>query len=414
VRYDPVEEVLELLSDGQRTEALARLDVVLREEPWQGTLFALRGLICADAGLLDEAGEAARRAREITPDHPLVQYAAGAVALQQGSMRDAIHAAQAAQQLAPDYTEAVLLEARARAQLGQWDRVGALAAAVAERDPGDEEAALLAAIAAEVARDGRLDPETWRRLGERFPLNPVARAGSGWTRLDAGQIPAARAEFEQALAMDPSLTWAKEGLATALKARNPLYALLLRFFLWFGRLQPRTRTMILVGGFLGYNALRRVAAHQPDLRPLIVPVLVLYVGLVVLSWLADPLMNLLLMARPEGRRLLSPDQQRTAVLVGGSLGIGIMLGVAGGITGEVRALLAAIGLGLASFAVSAAGAHEGRRRRQFGAMAAVAVLASLGVLVAPEPLDGLLFLGAVLCSAAVTWMSNFMPDRPGR
>lgn len=410
MHYDPVEEVLELLSDGQRSEALARLDVVLREEPWQGTLFALRGLICADAGLLDEAAEAVRHAREVTPDHPFVQYAAGAVALQQGSVRDAIHAAQAARQLAPDYTDAVLLEARARAQLGQWDRVSALAAGVVEREPEHEEAALLAAIAAEAARDGSLDPDTWRRLGQRFPLNPVARAGSGWSRLDAGQIRAARTEFEQALAMDPSLTWAKEGLATAIKARNPVYALLLRFFLWFGRLQPRTRTAILVGGFLGYNTLRRVARYQPDLRPFIVPVLVLYVAFVVLSWLADPLMNLLLMTRAEGRRLLSADQRRTAMLVGGCLGVGIMLGIAGGVTGEVRALLAAAGVGLASFPVSAAGAREDGRRRLFGRMAAVAVAASLGVLVAPEPLDGLLFLGAVLCSAAVTWMSNFMRE----
>ena len=43
-------------------------------------------------------------------------------------------------------------------------------------------------------------------------------------------------------------------------------------------------------------------------------------------------------------------------------------------------------------------------------MAGVAVAASLGVLVAPEPFDALLFLGAVLCSAAVTWMSNFMRE----
>ena len=414
MRYDPVEEVLELLSDGQRSEALARLDTVLREEPWQGTLFSLRGLICADAGLLDEADKAVRHAREVMPDHPFVQYAAGAVALQQGSVRDAIHAAQAARQLAPDYTEAMLLEARARAQLGQWDRVRALADGVAEREPEHEEAALLAAIAAEVARDGRLDPETWRGLGQRFPLNPVARAGSGWTQLDAGQIRAARAEFEQALAIDPSLTWAREGLATAIKARNPVYAVLLRFFLWFGRLQPRTRTVLVVGGFLGYNSLRRLAAHQPGLRPFIVPVLVLYVGFVVLTWLADPLMNLLLMTRAEGRRLLSVEQQRTSLLVGGCLGIGLMLGIAGGVTGEVRALLAAAGVGLASFAVSAAGTREGRRRRQFGVMAAVAFAASLGVLVAPDPLDRLLFLAAVLCSAAVTWMSNFMRDGEAR
>ena len=412
MRYDPVDEVLDLLSDGQRAEALARLDVLLREEPWQGSLFALRGLICAESNLLDEAGEAVRRAREIAPDHPFVQYAAAAVALQQGSVLDAIHAAQAAQQLAPEYSVAALLEARARAQLGQWDRVAAIAAAVAGWEPENEEAALLGAIAAAVARDGTLDRATWERLGERFPLNPVARAGSGWTRLNAGQIRAARAEFEQALAMDPSLSWAKEGLATALKARNPVYALMLRFFLWFGRLQPRPRTAIVIGGFLAYNALRRTATHQPELRPLIVPVLVVYLAFVVLSWLADPLMNLLLMTRAEGRRLLEPDQRRSAVLVGSCLALGAALGIAGGISDQPRVALAGLGVGLASFAVAAAGTREGRRRTQFYSMAAVAIGASLLSALAPESLAGMLFLVAVLCSAAVTWMSAFAQETP--
>lgn len=412
--YDPVEEVLELLSDGQRAEALARLDVVLREEPWQGPLFALRGLVCAESDLLDEAGEAVRHAREISPDHPFVQYAAGAVALQQGSVRDAIHAAQAAQRLSPEYADAALLEARARAQIGQWDRVRALASKVAEYEPDNEEAALLEAIAAEVERDGALDPDTWKHLGQRFPLNPVARAGAGWTRLDAGQISAARAEFEQALAMDPSLTWAKEGLATALKARNPVYALLLRFFLWFGRLQPRTRTVILVGGLLAYNTLRRAAASNPELRPLIVPVLVVYVAFVILSWLADPLMNLLLMARPEGRRLLSADQRRSAVLVGCCLALGIAMAVAGGVGDHAQLALAGLGVGLASFAVAAAGGREGRRRTRFYALAAAAIIASLVSAVVPDPLAGVLFLAAVLCSVAVTWISAFARETPRR
>lgn len=410
MRYDPVEEVLELLSDGERAEALARLDVILREEPWQGPLFALRGLICAETGDLDQAGDATRHAREISPDHPFVHFAVAAVALQQGSVRDAIMAAQAAQQLSPEYADAALLEARARAQLGQWERVRAIASTVAEREPENEEAALLAAIATDVARDGNLDPERWRRLGERFPLNPIARAGSGWTRLNAGQIRAARAEFEQALAMDPSLSWAKEGLATALKARNPVYALLLRFFLWFGRLQPRTRTLILVGGFLGYHWLRRAASLHPELRPFILPLLVLYLAFVVLSWLADPLMNLLLMARPEGRRLLDADQQRSAVLVGCCLALGVALGVGGAVSDQPRVALAGLGVGLASFATAAAGTRQGRRRTQFYAMAAAAVAASLGSAVAPESMAGALLLGAVLCTVAVTWISNFVSD----
>lgn len=411
MRYDPVEEVLELLSDGQREEALARLDRVLREEPYQGGLFALRGLICAEAGRLDEAGDAVRQAREIAPEHPFVQYASGAVALQQGSMLEAIQAAREARRLSPDYADATLLEARARAALGQWGAVGSLAAVVVELDPENEEAALLEAIAAEVAREGSLDPERWKRLGEQFPLNALARAGSGWTRLEAGQIPSARAEFEHALAMDPSLSWAKAGLVVALKARNPVYALLLRFFIWFGRLPPRTRTIVLVGGFLGYNTLRRTAAEQPELRPLILPVLIGYLGFVTLSWLADPLLNLLLMVRPEGRRLLSAGQRRAALLVGSCLALGATMGIAGALADHPRVMLGGLGVGLGCFAISAAHSREGRKRQQLGVLAAVAIGASLISIVAPDGLDAVLFLAAVLSAAAATWMSHFGADR---
>lgn len=411
MRYDPVQDVLELLADGEREEALARLDGVLREEPYQGGLFALRGLIWAEAGRLDEAGEAVRRAREIAPDHPFVQYAFGVVALQQGSMLEAIQAARAARRLAPDYADAALLEARARAALNQWDRVGQLAAEVVEREPANEEAAILEAIAADAAREDRLDPEIWKRLGEQFPLNAVARAGSGWTRLEAGQIPSARSEFEQALALDPTLPWAKGGMVLALKAGNPVYALLLRFFMWFGRLAPRTRTLVLVGGLVGYNMLRRTAAAEPELRPLILPLLIAYVAFVVLSWLADPLLNLLLMARPEGRRLLDADQKRSAVLVAGCLAGGAILAITGALGEQPRLLLGGLGVGLGGFAIAAAYSCEGRKRRRLGVLAAVAIGSSVASVVAPTGAAPLLFLAAVLSAAAATWMSHFGRDR---
>jgi hypothetical protein len=238
----------------------------------------------------------------------------------------------------------------------------------------------------------------------------VARAGSGWTRLEAGQIPSARAEFEHALAMDPSLSWAKAGLVVALKARNPVYALLLRFFIWFGRLPARTRTIVLVGGFLGYNTLRRTAAEQPELRPLVLPVLIAYLGFVTLSWLADPLLNLLLMARPEGRRLLSADQRRAALLVGSCLALGATMGIAGALADHPRMMLGGLGVGLGCFAIAAAYSREGRKRQQLGVLAAVAIGASLISIVAPDGMDAVLFLAAVL-SAAATWMSHFGADR---
>jgi tetratricopeptide (TPR) repeat protein len=259
VQADPIEQVLEYLADGQQAEALEQLDRLIREEPYHGPAHALRALIHANQGRLDRAADDARVAKQLASDHPFVLYVAGAVALQQGAVLEAIRAAQQAQQLDPTYADAVLLEARARATAGQWARVIALADGVVQQEPENEEAAVLAAVARDVEREGELDEMAWKSLAERFPLNPVARAGAGWTRMHAGQIRAARAEFEQALALDPSLPWAKQGLVLALKARNPVYALLLRFFLWFSGLPTRTRTYVLIGGLLAYNFLRRTA-----------------------------------------------------------------------------------------------------------------------------------------------------------
>jgi len=411
VRQDPVDQVFELLADGNRPEALTRLDELLREEPYQGALYALRALISSDLGALDSAAADAVRAREITPDHPFVYYATGVVALEQGAMLEAIQASQTARRLAPEYADAVLLEARARAALGQWDRVLAIAGDLVMREPDNEGAALLATIAREQQHQGPLSPEAWKQLAERFPLNAVARTGAGWTRLNAGQIQAARAEFEQALSLDPALPWAKEGLVLALKARNPAYALLLRFFIWFSRLESRTRTIILVGGLIGYNVLRYSASARPELKPFILPVLVAYLAFLALSWLADPLLNLLLMARPEGRRLLDADARRSALLVGACLAGAAVLGLAS-LAGRPSLLLSAFAVGFASFAVSAAYGHRGRRRRQLKGLAGTAIVAGLAAGVVSESLQGGMLLVAVLGVVAATWLSHFGTEAP--
>jgi tetratricopeptide (TPR) repeat protein len=325
---------------------------------------------------------------------------------------EAIRAAEQAQQLAPTYPEAMLLEARARATAGQWARVVAIADAVLELEPDNEEAAVLRTIARAVERDGTLDATAWKSLAQQFPLNPIARAGSGWSRLRAGQVGAAREEFEQALALDPALPWAKEGLVLALKARNPGYALLLRFFAWFGQLPSRARSLLLVGGVLGYNFLRRTAEAQPELKPLIVPLLICYGVFVVLSWLADPLLNLLLMARPEGRRLLRADEKQAALLVGGCLGLAAVLGGISALSGWKGGTMSGLGVAVVSLAISAAYQRSGRKRRQLQVMAGLAFGLSLVAGVASAPVAALCLTLAILCVAVSTWLSHFGTDGP--
>jgi len=412
MQADPIERVLEYLADGQQAEALEQLDRLIREEPYHATAHALRALVYANQNRLDLAAHDAHTAKQLAPHHPFILYAAGAVALQQGAVLEAIGAAQEAQQLDPTYLTAVLLEARARAAAGQWTRVTALADRVLEQEPENEEAAVLAALARDVERDGLLNDEAWKSLAGRFPLNPVARAGSGWTRMHAGQIRAARAEFEQALALDPSLLWAKQGLVLALKARDPVYALLLRFFLWFSRLPTRSRTYVLIGGLVAYNFLRRTARAQPELKPFITPLLIAYAGFVVLSWLADPLLNLLLMARPEGRRLLTSDQKRGALLVGGCLTITALLAGIAAFSPWKSAGMSAFGVGFTSLAVTAAYNRKGRKRTQLQVLAGVAFCSSLAAGILPQQLAVLAIVIAILSIVLGTWMSHFGEDRP--
>jgi tetratricopeptide (TPR) repeat protein len=406
VQHDPVAQVFELLADGHQDEALGELDRLIREEPYNGVLFAVRALVHADLGRLDQAAEDARSGCQISSDHPFVYFVSGAVALQQGAVLQAIRAAQAAQQLSPAYHEAILLEARARATAGQWPRVRALAQSVAEEDASNEEAAVLATIAASVERDNTLNETAWKDLAERFPLNPVARAGSGWTKLTSGQIGAARGEFEQALALDPTMSWAKRGLVLALKADNPIYALLLQFFLWFGKLPSRTRLLVLVGGVLGYNFLRRAAEDEPELKPLITPVLIAYGIFVALSWLADPLLNLLLMTRAEGRRLLDADDRRSALLVGGCLGLALLLGIVATVTSWKGGFISGVGIALVSFSVAAAYQREGLRRTQLLTLSGLAFGLSVIAGITASPLGAICLVIAFLCVAVSTWMSH--------
>src|SRR4030095_8604876 len=97
--------------------------------------------------------------------------------------------------------------------------------------------------------------------------------------------------FREALRLDPQLDPAREGLVRALKARNPLYGALLRYFLWMSRVPARTRWAVLVGALL----IARVLG----------PLFVLSLLFMWLPGTAEPMSNLVLRLSRYGRLALS-------------------------------------------------------------------------------------------------------------
>ncbi|MBK6781128.1 MAG: hypothetical protein IPG75_16520 [Gemmatimonadetes bacterium] len=369
---DPLEQVFDLLADGREAEAHAQLDLLIREEPWNGPLHAIRALLRVDQGRLDDAARDAatgvgwRRttASATTPWRrwrwPGEEYPA------------AITAAREAQWLAAGYLEAALLEARAQAAAGRWPEAVELTRQVLEQEPDNDEAALLHTLAAGAGAGRGPRPRGLARARRPVPAQP---GGARRRRLDPAQCGALQGRAGGVRAGPrhrPVAAVGARGLLVALKARNPVYALLLRAFTWLGRFPVRTRRLLLLAGFLGYNLLRRVVGDHPALGWVIWPLLAVYIAFVVLSWLADPLLNLVLLAGREGRQLLGRDERHAALLVGGCLGLGVALGIAAAITGWDGGYLSALGVGFTSFAVAAAWNRAGRRRAFLQGVTAVA------------------------------------------
>lgn len=402
---DPLDQAFDLLADGREGEALDQLGTLIREEPWNGPLLSLRALVLVDLGRPAEAAEDARAGVEMNGEHPFTHYAAAAVALALARHGDAIEAARQAQVLQPEFLEARMLEARAHAAMERWPEAAELTRQILASEPENEEAALLHTVASGALLGGQLDEATWRSLAERFPLNPIARAGAGWTRLSAGEARDARVQFEQALALDPTLPWAREGLLLALKAQNPVYGALYRALQWLGQFPRRTRTLLILGGFLGFRLLRGAAETSPGLKPFIYPLLAVYLAFVLLSWLADPLLHLLLMLKPEGRRLLDEEQRDEALQVAACLGTGVVLAAGAALLGWSEGYQSAFAAGFTSLAVSAAYRRGGRRRTQLRWAAGIAFGLGLGAGI-PGEWSTALFGCSILLTAISTWVSS--------
>lgn len=404
-----IDGILADAEDGRVAEALTSLDAVLAEWNDAPRLHALRAFLLLEVGRLAEAQRSVDLAHALDEEDPYVLHAVGRVALAAGEPDRAIAAARQAYALDPADHGAILLEARARAMLGQWDEVMSRAEYVLTEEPQNAEAAVLRVAAIESRTSGgrKLDAAEWDRLAERFPHIAVARTGRAWTLLHRGRARQAEREFRDALALDPADPWAKEGLVVALKARYPGYAQLLRFFFWLQSLEPRTQMFVLIGGVVGSRMLRRVAETTPSLAIVIWPVIIAYFAFVLLTWLADPLLNLALMAKEEGRRLLGEDDRKGATAVGMALAAGLLLALIGALTPWDDALLGGVAIGFTSLTLAAAyHCAPGTYRNRLLGASALFIACGVGAMVLPGSIGGLLLLVALLGVVVSTWVSR--------
>lgn len=426
-----LQRAIVLLEQQRYDLAEAELRRELLNNPNHALTHALLSLCLNHREQYVEATQAAEQAIALAPDYAWAYYALAQVLYSRDRITEAETVIESAIQLQPDCADYFSLLAAIQYERQRWSQSLQTAEQGLALSPDHVGCTNLQAMAlVKLGRQQEADTAIASAL-RHDPDNALTHANQGWALLHQSQPETAVVHFREALRLNPELQFARQGMVEALKARHWLYRAMLRYFLWMSRLDRRLQWGIILGGYIGFRLLTRLAAAVPSLAPWLIGVLALYIGFVLLTWLADPLFTLLLRLDSWGRLSLTPEQVAMSNWVGGSLLVALIcLGIALPLQ---NALLLTAALIVAALALPLSAVYRcppGWPRRTMGSFTLIlglAGLSGLGLLAAeaslvsvfPVRLIGvvrgiclLIFLGGIFLSG---WVANaLIMTRPKR
>jgi tetratricopeptide (TPR) repeat protein len=151
------------------------------------------------------------------------------------------------------------------------------------------------------------------------PNNYYTHANYGWTLLEKGQHKKALEHFRESLKINPGFEYAQAGMIEALKAKNPVYRLFLKYAFFMGNLTQKYQWGVIIGLYLLLRLLGSLADKSPQLAPYITPITFLLIVFAFSTWIIAPLSNLYLRLNRFGRYILSPKETKVSNYVGVSL-----------------------------------------------------------------------------------------------
>ncbi|HEX9759233.1 MAG TPA: tetratricopeptide repeat protein [Nitrospiria bacterium] len=358
----------------------------------------------------DESVQNAKTAIGLAPDLGYCHYVLASVLDDKDQTREAETAIREAIRLEPDDADYLALLGSLLLQQRRWKEALQVVEEGLREDPEHVECANFRAMA--LNKLGRKEEASASIEGAlaRDPDNASTHARRGWILLEQGDQTQALENFREALRINPQMVWAREGIVEALKARNILYRVLLKYFFWMSNFSPKVQWGIIIGAFFFIRFLREMGRENPDLAPFVFPLMGAYLLFVLLTWVADSLFNLLLRLDRFGRLALSSEQLLASNWIGGCLFSGFA-GIGGWLLMEnILLLFAGVGSGLLMIPISGIfRANQGKGRNFL--IAYTIGLAGFGMISLGLGLSGfqsasvlgiLFFAGCVLS----TWISN--------
>jgi tetratricopeptide (TPR) repeat protein len=363
-----------LLDIGRARDAETQFRQALAAEPGDAMLHALLALALLRQDRYEQARDASHSALAADPEL-VFAYAtlAGAHAgLEQYA--DALGALRRGLELTPEVAGLHLQEASVLVALEQ--PADALLSVERARtiDPGDSDgAALHARVLYDLNRFDEADTAVHQAL-RLDPQNADAHRVQGLLALRRGGGRQAVHAHRTALRLDPTDDGAREGLSYAIKSRNPLYGLLLRFNLWLDSVPKAVRWGVILLPLILSRVLRPFEGQTWA-----TVLLVVVVALALLSWTLEPVMNCVLLLSRDRHLLSRPARLATYAFLAFA-GAAVACAAFSMVTGPQQLLALAFGLALWAMATGSAHHVRPRLRKPLVIAAAVAVaVAAVGV-----------------------------------
>ena len=353
-----------LLEQGRFSLAAEELGRHLASSPDDAGAHCLLALCLSQMKQHQEAVREARTATALAPDFAYAHYILGGVLKDVPRLKEAESAAHEALRLDPEDADTYALLAGIHVQQSRWAEALRFAEQGLACDPENLTCANFQGIAlTQLGRRGEAVSAIRGALA-RDPENAAAHANQGWAALHSGDHRAALVHFRESLRRSPDMEWARQGLLEALRARNPLYRLMLRYFLWSSRLSRQGRWIFVIGFWFVPRVLNSIVPPQSPIKPFTAVAVALYIAFAFLTWTAKPLVNLTLRWDPYGRYALTPRQILASNWVGSTFALAVLGLLVWLPTRSETAMIAAIGYAFltAILAATFSGSTVGVRR----------------------------------------------------
>ena len=146
------------------------------------------------------------------------------------------------------------------------------------------------------------------------PEDAYSHANAGWSHLENNDVEQAAIHFKEALMLNPNLDFARSGMLTAIKSKNKIYNLYLRYAFWVSKKSEKNQWAFIIGLYIVYRLSLKLLSAS-GLTYLAIPLIILYLLFALGSWIMDPLSNMLLLFDKYGKYLLDKEEKTSGQIL---------------------------------------------------------------------------------------------------